>query len=484
MPPPAHPADDEIHSDARGPLIAHDRSKIPCRFPHDLERIPVMRRLLAIFLCGIPLCSARAGEDLSSKIQLAREAQDAHSEIELLRRWLDANPKDNAAVERLVTLWLAVRDYAMATSALGLSPDIERGFAARSEAEIAWNRDDSQERAIAILTKRLTEAPKDRLTRKALAQDLGRAGRINEQLAQLDILIAAEEDANLLLTRANARLAIGDGVGAEKDFVRAAAVDPDGEAVQQARPAFERLGVALKEIAAISRNQQESPASTLDVAFWNLYAGMPATALALADKGSLAWPASASAAILSACAKFALGSLTSEKALTDFSVNVSAPLENSKARQAILLADAALSKSPSDSAALLRRAQALADSQQPSLALNDLNALLEQNPKNIAALQLAVSVQSQLGNPAAATACATRLAAINAPAPIVAGAFASLARIAFDQYNFQLAQDLADRSIAARPTADVWNLKSACYTRTGQPNEAAQALRKAAALKK
>jgi hypothetical protein len=51
--------------------------------------------------------------------------------------------------------------------------------------------------------------------------------------------------------------------------------------------------------------------------------------------------------------------------------------------------------------------------------------------------------------------------------------------MAFEQSNLPLALDFADRSIAAKPFPSIWKLKAACHTRLGQPNEAADALKKA-----
>ena len=183
--------------------------------------------------------------------------------------------------------------------------------------------------------------------------------------------------------------------------------------------------------------------------------------------------------ILQARGLVANGTLTSAKALEERHVDVSAVLEDEKARQGILQADAVLAKKPGDPQALVNRASWLNNSAQYALAMDDIQAVLKTAPSDIPALHYAVAISLRQGNFPAAAAYAEKLKALKAPPDILSDVYAGLAQSAFMQSKFPLALDFAARSIAAKPLAQVWKLKAACHTRLGQPNEAAEALKQA-----
>jgi len=437
-----------------------------------------MRIRFLVFLIVATLGSARADSDLEKKLALAREADDPQASIELLRRWLDAHPKDSGAAEELVTLWLRVPDYAMAVQSLSLLAAPDPGFVARTSAEVAWRRDENLPEALKILRTQAAAAPNDRATRFLLAEYLAAAGERREQIAVLDSLIAGDATFSLFLDRAAAKMAADDPSGALADFRRAAALGPDESRVQGSRAGFERLEQSIAETAALDK-LPPTPANHLQKGYWWFSGGLPRRALAEAGEALQAWPDSAYGKILEARSLVALGKLDAAKAGLERHVDVNAGLEDAKGRLGILLADEALAKSPGNLPALIRRASWLNFSAQYLLAMDDIGVVLKSEPSNIPALHLAVAINRRLGNLPAATAHAEKLKSLKAPPEILSDVFAGLAELALEQSRLPLALDFADRSIAAKPLPQVWKLKAACFTRLGQPNEAADALKRA-----
>jgi len=437
-----------------------------------------MRVPLLVLLIASALPFAEAASDLVEKLDLARAANDTHAQIELLRRWIDAHPNDPDAVRELVGLWLAVPDYGMAEKSLNLAAPPEPGLVARTNAEVAWRRDDNIQEAVKILQGRAAEAPKDRATRLLLADYLAKAGKRREQIAVLDTLINEESDTGLLLDRAEAKLSADDPAGALADFRKASADDPDAARVKDIQPRFERLEKALKETAALDKAAAGPPVA-FEKAFWWSYGGLPGRGLTEAGAGLKAWPDSVYGKLLETRDLVATGEMDSAKARQERRVDTSVALEDEKARSGIVQADGILAKKPGDLQALLQRASWLNYASQYLLAMDDVEAILKAAPSNIPALHLAVAISRRLGNFPAATAYAQKLAALKAPPDILADVYAGLAEMAFEQSNLSLALDFADRSIAAKPFPAVWKLKAACHTRLGQPNEAADALKKA-----
>ena len=435
-----------------------------------------MQIRLVVFLIIATVAACLAASELEQKLDLAREAEDTHAEIELLRRWLDIHPNDPEAVSELVELWLEVPDFDMALQTLKQTASPDPGLVARTNADIAWYRDENKQEALKILRSRAAEAPKDRESRLSLEDYLGKAGERQEQIAVLDVLIGEESDFDLLLDRAEAKLAADDPRGALADFRKAAAEAPDETRVQNSRAVFERLEKALAAVAALYK-ASPSPQVHFNKSYYWFSGGAPGRGLAEAVDGLRAWPDSAMGKILQARGLVANGTLTSAKALEERHVDVSAVLEDEKARQGILQADAVLAKKPGDPQALVNRASWLNNSAQYALAMDDIQAVLKTAPSDIPALHYAVAISLRQGNFPAAAAYAEKLKALKAPPDILSDVYAGLAQSAFMQSKFPLALDFAARSIAAKPLAQVWKLKAACHTRLGQPNEAAEALK-------
>ena len=437
-----------------------------------------MRTRLMVFLFVATIASAGAASELEQKLDLAREAEDTHAEIELLRRWLDIHPDDAGAVEELVGLWLSVPDFDMALQTLKQTASPDPGLVARTNADVAWYRDEKIQDALKILRARAAEAPKDRDTRLSLADYLAKAGERQEEIAVLDVLISEETNTDLLLDRAEAKLAANDPKGALADFRKAAAEGPDESRVQSSRAAFERLESTLAAVEALDKTAAGPQAHLIKSYFW-FYGGVPSKGLAEAEEGLRGWPDSAYGKILEARGLVANGTLTPEKARAERHIDASAPLDDEKARQGILQADAALAKKPADPQQLINRASWLNCSAQYALAMDDIQAVLKTDPSNISALHYATAISLRQGNFPAATAYTEKLKTLKAPREVLSDVYAGLAQMAFEQSKFPLALDFASRSLEAKPLARVWKLKAACHTRLGQPNEAADALKQA-----
>ncbi len=437
-----------------------------------------MRLPLMVSLFVATILSTALASDLEQKLDLARRENDTHAKIELLRRWLDTRPNDPAAVEELVGLWLDVPDYGMALQTLRQSTSPEPGLVARTNAEVALLRDEKMPAALEILRARVSAAPKDRETSLMLADYLAKAGERKEQIAVLDSLLAGKNDFGLFLDRADAKLATGDPKGALADFRRAAAEGPDEARVQNSRAGFERLESALAAIAILEK-AGDSPQSHFNKSYFWFYGGVPDSGLAEAVQGLRSWPESVYGRILETRGLVANGSLTPAKAREERQIDVSVALEDEKARQGILLADAGLAKKPGDLQQLINRASWLNYSGHYVLGMGDIERVLKADPSNISALHYAVAISLRQGNFPAATAYAEKLKELKAPREILSDVYAGLAQLAFEQSQLPLALEFAQRSIDAKPLAHIWKLKAACYTRLGQPNEAADAVKKA-----
>ena len=436
-----------------------------------------MRILLMVSLFAAAIAFAR-GTDLQQKLDLARQEEDTHAEIELLRRWLDTHPNDPAAVEELVGLWLEVDDFRMALQTLSNTASPDPGLVARTHAEVALKRDEKLPAALQILRDRTSAAPKDRQSRLMLAEYLAKAGETKDQIDVLDSLLAEEDDADLLVDRAGAKLLAGDPKGALVDFRRAAAAAPDEPRIKISSAGFDRLESALAAIAILDKAPATPQAHFNKSYFW-FYGGAPNAGLNEAAQGLGSWPESVYGRILETRGLVANGSLTPEKAREERHVNVSTALEDEKARRGILEADAALAKNPGNLQQLVNRASWLNYADHYALGMDDVATVLKSDPSNIPALHYAVALSLREGNFPAATAYAEKLKMLKASREILSDVYAGLAQSAFEQSKFPLALDFAERSIEAKPLAHVWKLKSACHTRLGQPNEAAEAMKQA-----
>ena len=441
-----------------------------------------MRFYSALFLFCAWVAPVHAAGDLSSQINMARADQDKPSEFELLRRWLDKHPGDAAVRRRLVSLWLDISDHDMAGSALADWKNPEPGFAARTKAEIFWQRDEAIDRALAILRERVKEAPSDRATRLMLADYLARDGYREEQVAVLDKLIADKPEADLFLDRALARRLLDDPAGAVADARKAAAKDPESARIKNALPEFERLQKALTEISGIEQSLRREPASVrlrLERSLWLLYGSLPAKALVDADFCLDRTPGSVIATILRVRALSGLGKTDKASALAEFGVDLTKPLETTELLRGIFQADKLLDADPKNSGAHVTRSFHLNNDGQYRLALADCRSALNLDPASLDALNNASFASSRLGDLTSATAYARKLESLNPPPTALARVLGFLADVAFKQSNFALTIEYADRSLAAKSEPAIWKLKAAALTRLGRTTEAEAALKEA-----
>lgn len=441
-----------------------------------------MRISITLFLLCVSTVPLPAEPDLGAQIQMARKAGDNLSEAELLRRWLDKRPQDAAARRQLVSLWLALPDYDMAAAALADWNNPEPGFAARTNAQIALKRDDDIDRALDILREQAKATPSDRETRLLLAEYLARDGFRPEQIAVLDRLISEKPAAGLLLDRALARRALDNPAGAVADARKAAAMAPDSARISNALPEFDRLEKALVEIARIEKDMRRDPASVrlrFERALWQLYASLPAKALADAEAGLDQMPGSVAGLILKVRAQSGLGQIDGAKALSGFNVDLSKPLETPEILREIFQADNMLFKDPKSVDGLVTRSFHLNNGGQFRLAVIDCRSALELEPGDIASLNNAAFASCQLGNMPAATAFAQKLESLGPPPAALAQVLGFLASQAFQQSNFTLALEYAGRSLAANSDPEIWKLKAAALTRLGRTTEADDALKEA-----
>ena len=433
--------------------------------------------ILLLFASAFPL---RAGGDLSVQIQMARADHDRLAEIDLLRRWLDKCPDDVAARRRLVSLWLDVSDYNMAESALADWNNPEPGFAARTKAQIAWQRDTNIERALDFLRKRAKAAPSDRETRLLLSTFLARDGFRPEQVAVLDKLIAEKPSGDLLLDRALARRLLDDPARAVADARNASAMDPESSRIKNALPEFERLEKALAQIARIQKDlvrDPGSPSALFERSLWQLYASLPAKALADAESGLKRMPGSASGKILKTRSLLNLGKIDRTKALIDLSVDTTKPLETPELLKGIFLGDKMIENNSKNPQAYVTRSFHLNNDCQYLLAVIDCRSALDLDPSNLDALNNAALASCRLGNLPVATAYAQKLESLKPPPATLARVLGFLADMAFSRSNYSLAIDYADRSLFAKSDPAIWKVKAAALTRLGRAVEAEAALK-------
>jgi len=437
-----------------------------------LPKHPDMKFAPALVALGVCLSTLQAG--LPEQVEEARAASDTHAEIELLRRWLDANPDDQGALQRLTSLWLTASDFDMAEKTVGVVTD--PGFGARTRAEILLRRDDNLKDALAVLRERSNAAPKDRDSRILLADYLRKGSLFTEQIVVLDSLLAGEPDANLLLDRAGAKLVAGQPEKALADFRRAASIAPEDERLARERAGYERVERALNEI---SDGSESAASPALFRAYWFLYAGLPSAAVEESRAGREAWPDSALGKILEARALASIGMIDATKARDEFRVELSTGLESPGAFSDLLAIEANLESNRADATARSARAGWLIKERQYLLASGDVEELLQASPKSASSLQLAVSLNRRLGNLSSAMAFANLLEKSKASQSTRSGALREVAELALEQSNVPLAMELATRSLNAQPSRAGWTLKAACHERLGQQAEAAEAKSKA-----
>jgi tetratricopeptide (TPR) repeat protein len=444
-----------------------------------------VKAVRAICLPGLVLvlalvCKVTAAEEDSASAQLEAARRDgrAHSQIEILRRMLDDAPGDAALKEQVLGLWLDVADFRMAELVLDGWPDAPAELAATARARILDAGKGSPSEAAEVLRSYLKENPGSRRAAGDLAALLWREGAYETLIEFLDSSLLTDEDAALLLSRAEARRAAGDREGALGDFARARARFPEDEGVLRLAPSFERFEAALPGLdaaeAALAKTPGD-PAALAARAFWLREAGMPAESVRAAVEEALrADPQSVSARVLAA---FSSGDAR-EKWRVD-------PTEAWDAQSFLKLValDRAVAPTGNLPEALFARGAFLSYQRRQFLAgLDDAQAALDAVPDHRGALLLKIHTLGRLGRLQDAAAALAILESLDPPPRDLSAGLTSLAEARFAAGDAALALDTASRSIAATPTARTYKLRAAILERLGQPGAASEDRASAAAL--
>jgi tetratricopeptide (TPR) repeat protein len=457
--------------------------------PATLRFMSLPRTLLLATAAFLPLgASLRAAPDvakLRDQLALATTDADTLSRIELLRRILDAEPVDTKSHQLLIELWLKIQDYDMAEATLKAWPDAPPAVAALTTAQVLRYRDRDIPGAIRVLREYLAKSPKDLDAHHALVSALLTTNDAKAQIAALDALILLERDETSYIQRANAKLADGDYTGAIADAKTAQSINADANIVKSNLPQFERLGETLKALppldAAITANPHDY-AKLLDRSWWLRYGGLNARALADANAALALEPDSLMAKLARARTGYLLDQIKADDVKRDDLIDVSKPhaLETS---EAIAACDLALASDPKNVTQLSARAAALNDAEQYLLARRDADTALAIDPKAADAALAGIYASVMLGDD---TTAATLLRQVESMKPNKAKfsqALGDLSDLYLQKSNLPIALDLADKSIALKPTEHAWRVKAAALQRMGRTKEAQAAFARADKLK-
>jgi tetratricopeptide (TPR) repeat protein len=426
-----------------------------------------MRRLATslVFATAFSFQAAAAATPLE-QLALAEKAADTHSQIELLRRILEQEPSDTLLRERLVRLWLEIEDYDMAKAALDSWKDAPAAFQAEVNAGVLFHGEEDAAAAIAVLETYRTKDPANMAIIRQLAGYYGAAGENRKLVELLEKAPGVDADPELVLTRAGARRTLGDFEGALADFALIEAVD--AESVKSARPAYERLRVALPGLREADARLAQDPSDFVALvtrAQLLASAGVPGHLVRTdAERAWKAAPESAAARLL-----YARAALSPQRARQDLSVDLSAkePPPESVAR--LLQLDEALAADPRDASLLAARSFELNDKPaQYALALLDADAALGVDPVNASALVEKIYALVKLGRAPDAAAVMLVLEKTKPSPELLARAFLYLAEGEMAALRFEAALAFANRGLKARPSAALYQTRATILNRLGR----------------
>ncbi len=428
-----------------------------------------MRMFATIFLLAMVVFFDRApAATLRGQLAQAEKDEEVYSQIELIRRILDQEPGDAELQEQLVVLWTEVSDYDMAEAALKAWKDAPKAVVAAVTAEVLFQRDKKPAEAIALLEEFRKGDPDDIRITTQLAGFFREVGEPQKLVALLASAPGADEDADLIMMRAEARRTTADYPGALEDFGLAAKVDE--ETANRFRPAYERLQAALPKIAEASKTLSRSPGDLTALvtrAYWHAVISEDKAAAADAAAAHKASPGSAAAAILLA------RSFPSARAYGELAVDKGKPLPSPQSLATLLQCDVALARNPRDAAALTARCFELNDSpQQYRLALADAAAILALQPANPEARVERIYALIRLNRVPEAAAEVLVLAKNNPPGDKLARAYGYLAEAALKDYQLDNALEYATRGLKAKPGAGLYKTRAAILQRLGRTSEA------------
>jgi tetratricopeptide (TPR) repeat protein len=446
------------------------------------------RVLLLLLVPALTFCHTANGLSLRDQLALAEKDEDTYAQIELIRRSLDKEPGDEALRAELAELWLSAEDFDMAEKTVQDWKSAPEALRASVLATVLYVRDGKKAEAVGLLEGFVAKHPEDLETTRQLVRYLDQMG---EQKKILDLLSKAsgvDNDAGLLVSRALARRKLRDFTGALGDFEAAEKADGENEAVSNNRPAFDRLRTALAGIEAANAVLAEKPADTAALvsrAYWYLatgFANEPAFADAEAARGID--PKSVAALILFAEASNRTGRLSAGEARKNLAVDVSRSVPSLTVLDRLWRRDGQISQNPRDVAALLGRSQELSEAQQFRLALRDVEAALAIDSKNSAARAAKVVAYAKLGEFEQAAAELRELETIKPPRELLAQALSSVVDAALAGSQLDLALDLADKMINAKPEAHYYKQRAAILQRLERYSDAQEDLARAQQLEK
>ena len=432
----------------------------------------VRRLALIALLAGFVQPVAAAGEvSLWEQLALAREDNEQASQIEILRRLVEAGEGSDEVKADLVRLWVQSGDLAMAEATLESMHAPSAEWLAIVRAGRAFHENQQPEEAVQGLRAFLAGNPESMAATEALVEMLGQLDRPEETLRVLEASPLTPQNAGLIVARAAARRAIGDLQGALADWNAASRIDERHPAVRAQAAAFERLAGVMEPIeaalAAANANPGDLEAGVLKV-FWMREGGMPAKEAA----GALLthFPRATSARVIQAvCA-----GLSPWDTLEKFAVRTSPSPDAATLRGLAKLDLAVESNTPG---ARIDRAQYLNESMgQYELAMEDIQAVLRDDPSNARALAAGVYSRTQVGNTGGALSAWRRLEECRPPRPVAARAARQMAQMFFDKGDFPAALGMATRSLELEKAADTLRLRAAIYQRLGQADDAARDL--------
>jgi len=442
-----------------------------------------MRRLATLLLLASAFSFQWAsGSTLREQLALAEKAEDTYSEIEILRRILDKEPSDEELREQLVRLWLKVEDYDMAEASLEAWKDAPDSLRAEIGAEILYNRDDKAADAVALLEACHEKDPKNLVITRQLARFLGTMGEQEKLLALLDTAPGVADEADLVLTRAGTKRALGKFQAALADFELVEKLDADTATPD--RPTYDRLKSVLPKLQETSEKLEKDP-SDLNalVARAQLLTFIGAQNALIRTDAERAWkaaPQSVAARIL-----YARTVLTPARAKAELSVDsgVAAPTPESIDR--LLRIDAAIAADPKNAAAYAARSFELNDTPaQYALALLDADAALAIDPANTTALVEKIYSLVKLNKVPDAAATLLVLEKTSPKPERLSHACQYLAEGELAAFRFEAALDFANRGLKAAPTASLYKTRATILNRLGRLAESNADLASAKKLEK
>ena len=446
------------------------------------------RVLLLLLVPALAFCHTANGVSLRDQLALAEKDEDTYAQIELIRRILDKEPGDEALRAELAELWLSAEDFDMAEKTVQEWKSAPEALRASVLATVLYVRDGKKAEAVGLLEGFVAKHPEDLERTRQLVRYLDQMGAQKKIVDLLSKAPGVDNDAGLLVSRALARRKLRDFTGALGDFEAAEKADGENEAVSNNRPAFDRLRTALAGIEAANAVLAEKSADTAALvsrAYWYLatgFANEPAFEDAEAARGID--PKSVAALILFAEASNRTGRLSAGEARKNLAVDVSRSVPSLTVLDRLWRRDGQISQNPRDVAALLGRSQELSEAQQFRLALRDVEAVLAIDPKNSAARAAKVVAYARLGEFEQAAAELRELETMKPPRELLAQALSSVVDAALAASQLDLALDLADKMINAKPEAHYYKQRAAILQRLERYSDAQEDLARAQQLEK